>query len=222
MASAPPLVAFTKETTNYAWLCRLLVDVGSQVLRDTFDGIHPPAGLHLVLARHPARAMLQTLRQKKILNPTQWGKLYPTIPLTVSSASFDITLLMVLLRNICSLHAPATGWDSLPPPADRSKEANIARVKYYRNTVYGHASQASVDDATFNTYWQDISNALVELGGASYGAAIKELKTECMDPDIEEHYRELLKQWKKDEDNIKDELEEIEGMLEFSLKTKRK
>ncbi len=212
MASA---LAFpsTKETTNYARLCRLLVDVGSQALRDTFDGIHPPAGLHGVLTRHPEHATLQALRKKKILNATQWGKLYPTIPSSVSSASFDVTLLVVLLRNICGLHAPVTtGWDRLPSPTDTSKEANIARVKYYRNTVYGHASQASVDDATFNTYWQDISNALVALGGASYGAAISKLKSECMDPDTEEHYRELLKQWKKDEDNIKDKLGEVEGM----------
>ncbi|KAL9965532.1 hypothetical protein ACROYT_G029345 [Oculina patagonica] len=216
-SAAPPPVPSTKETTNYARLCRLLVDVGSQALRDTFDGIHPPAGLYLVLARHPEHATLQTLRKKKILNPTQWGKLFPTIPSTVSSASFDITLLMVLLRNICSLHAPTTGWDSLPPPADTSKEANIARVKYYRNTVYGHASQASVDDATFNTYWQDISNALVALGGASYGAAINKLKNECMDPDTEEHYRELLKQWKKDEDNIKNKLDEIEESIKEKL-----
>ncbi|XP_078381228.1 uncharacterized protein LOC144664006 isoform X3 [Oculina patagonica] len=217
-SAAPPPVASTKETTNYARLCRLLVDVGSQALTDTFDGIHPPAGLHLVLARNPAHATLQTLRARRILNPTQWGKLYPTIPSSVSSASLDITLLMVLLRNICGLHAPVTGWDSLPPPADTSKEANIARVKYYRNTVYGHASQASVDDATFNTYWQDISNALVALGGASYGAAILKLKNECMDPDTEEHYRELLKQWKKDEDNIKDKLDEIEITLKNNQK----
>ncbi|KAL9965547.1 hypothetical protein ACROYT_G029361 [Oculina patagonica] len=214
MASAvPPPVASTKETTNYARLCRLLVDVGSQALRDTFDGIHPPAGLYLVLARNPAHTTLQTLRKKKILNATQWGKLFPTIPSTVSSASFDITLLGVMLRNICGLHAPITGWNSLPPPADTGKEANIARVKYYRNTVYGHASEASVDDATFNTYWQDISNTLVALSGASYGAAINKLKNECMDPDMEEHYRELLKQWKKDEDNIKDKLDEIEVLL---------
>ncbi|KAL9965573.1 hypothetical protein ACROYT_G029388 [Oculina patagonica] len=218
MASAvPPPVASTKETTNYARLCRLLVDVGSQALRDTFDGIHPPAGLHLVLARHPEHAILQTLRKKKILNATQWGKLFPTIPSTVSSASFDITLLGVMLRNICGLHAPITGWNSLPPPADTGKEANIARVKYYRNTVYGHASEASVDDATFNTYWQDISNTLVALSGASYGAAINKLKNDCMDPDMEEHYRELLKQWKKDEDNIKDKLDEIEEDIKEKL-----
>ena len=210
MASgAAPSVSSTKETTNYARLCRLLVDVGSQALRSTFDGLHPPAGLHAVLAREHAN--LQSLNKKKILNPTQWEKLYPTTATPVSSASFDITLLMVLLRNICGLVAPSTGWDSLPPAADVSTEANIARVKYYRNTVYGHPRKASVDDAEFNRYWQEISNAIVGLGGASYGAAISKLKNECMDPATEEHYRELLKQWKKDEDSIKEKLEEIEG-----------
>lgn len=59
---------------------------GSQALRDTFDGIHPPAGLHFVLARNPAHSTLQTPRKRRILNPTQWGKLYPTIPTSVSSS----------------------------------------------------------------------------------------------------------------------------------------
>ena len=210
-SAATPASPSTKETTNYARLCRLLVDVGCQALRDTFDAIHPPVGLHTVLGRHLEHATLKSLKKKGILNPTQWGKLYPTIPSSVSSAGFDITLLMVLLRNICKLAPPSTGWDSLPPPADVSKQANIARLKYYRNTVYGHASQASVDDAAFNNYWQDISNAIVGLVGAGYGAAISNLKNKCMDPDAEEHYRQLLKQWKEDEDNVKEKLQEIEG-----------
>ncbi|RMX59386.1 hypothetical protein pdam_00016382 [Pocillopora damicornis] len=218
---ATPAFPSTKETTNYARLCRLLVDVGSQALRDTFDAIHPPVGLHTVLGRHPEHATLKSLRNKRILNATQWGKLYPTIPSSVSSAGFDITLLMVLLRNICKLAPPSTGWDSLPHLADVSKQANIARLKYYRNTVYGHASQASVDDAAFNNYWQEISNAIVGLvGGGGYGAVISKLRNECMDPDTEEHYRQLLKQWKEDEDNIKEKLQDIED-LESSTERKR-
>ena len=43
-----------------------------------------------------------------------------------------------------------------------------------------------------------------------------------MDPDTEEHYRELLKEWKRDEDSIKEKLEEMERMLEFSLNTDRR
>ncbi|XP_022804757.1 NLR family CARD domain-containing protein 3-like [Stylophora pistillata] len=204
----------TKDTVNYARLCRLLVDVGSQALRDTFDAIHPPVGLHTVLARYPEHAILQSLKAKKVLNATQWGKLYPTVPSSVSSADFDITLLMVLLRNICGLLPPSTGWDSLSSATDVSKEANIARLKYYRNTVYGHASQASVDDATFNSYWQDISNAILGLAGEGYGAATSKLKNECIDPDTEEHYRQLLKQWKQDEDNIKETVRAIEDNVD--------
>ncbi|XP_068687306.1 protein NLRC3-like isoform X2 [Montipora foliosa] len=215
MASVPAPAPFasSKETTNYARLCRLLVDVGTQALRDTFDTIHPPATLPKILSlAHPT---LQFLK-KKVLNPTQWGKLYPTHPSSVSSASFDITLLMVLLRNICCLTPPAStgSWDKLPPPGDNSLEANIARIKYYRNQVYAHASQASVDDVTFNMLWQDISYALRSLGsGLSYSSAISRLKTECMDPVVEEHYQKLLKEWKIDDENTKEKLENLEEML---------
>lgn len=217
MAFAAPTFPSTKETTNYARLCRLLVDVGSQVLRDTFDRIHPPANLYAVLAKPAVHAALQSLQKRKILNPTQWGKLYPAIRSSVSSRDFDITLLMVLLRNICGLIPPVTGWDDLPAAIDLTPEADIARVKFYRNTVHSHASQASVDEGNFGTYWTDIRDTLVRLGGASYEAAIDSLKDDCMDPEIEEHYQELLKQWKKDEDNFKDKLDEVAQELSRKL-----
>lgn len=211
MATGTAPFSSSKETTNYARLCRLLVGVGTQALRDTFDKIHPPAGLHAALASQ--QPILQSLRKRRIINPMQWGKLYPTTASSVSSANFDITLLVLLLRNICNLSPPTTGWDSLPLVADTSIEANIARVKYYRNNVYGHASQASMDDTTFDSYWKDISSALVGLGaGVNYVNDISKLRTEGMDPDNEKHYVNLLKEWKRDEDTTKDKLGEIEGM----------
>ena len=211
MASAPTLAPSTKETTNYARLCRLLVDGGTKALRHLFDRFHSPANLFNVLKAGSAEhSTLQSLKRKRIINATQWGKLYPTPPSSVTSEDFDITLLTVLLRNICGLAAPATGWDSLPPASDASVEANIARVKYYRNSVYGHASQMSVDNPTFNSLWQGVSTALVVLGVDA--AAIRKLKTETMDPDTEKHYRELLKEWKKDEDTIKDQFNKMEGI----------
>jgi len=116
---------------------------------------------------------------------------------------------MVLLRNICDLRPPANGWGNLPSEEDKSLEADIVRIKYFRNTVYALAGQASVNDATFNTHWQNIRAVLVRLGGAKYEDAIDKLKTECMDPVIEEHYKELLQQWKKDEYVIKEQLREM-------------
>ena len=216
MACPSLTMSSTKQTTNYARLCRLLVDVGTQALRDTFNAIHAPPTLQTVLAGN--KTTLQLLRKRKIINPTQWGKLFPAIPNSVSSRDFDITLLMVLLRNICGLPSPATGWDAFPVVTDMSREADIARVKYFRNTVYAHAEHASVDDVTFNTYWQDIRDTLVRLGGVKYKAAIDNLETECMDPDIEDHYKELLSQWKKDEDNVKDQLNEIGSEIRTVIK----
>ena len=53
------------------------------------------------------------------------------------------------------------------------------------------------------------SETLVRLGGVRYRTAIDHLETECMDPETEDHYKLVLSEWKKDEDNIKDELKEI-------------
>ena len=207
MASGPAAFLSTHKNTNYARLCRLLVDFGGTVLRDTFDSIHPPANLHGVLQCPTVKPTLQFLGKKRVLNSLQWQKLFPADPSSVSSANFDVTLLMILLRNICGLSPPVSthSWDKLPPDSDNSTEANIVRIKCYRNNVYGHATKASVDDATFNALWQKISSAVLALG-SGYGAVISRLKTECMDPAAEAQYQQLLIVWKKDDDSVKEML----------------
>ena len=136
--------------------------------------------------------------------------LYPTTHSAGKSEEFDITLLLVLLRHICGLRPPATGWNNLPPASDKSVEDNIARVTFCKNSLLRHASSASVDDPTFDALWLEISNALIGLGVDA--DTINELKTESIYPDVEEHHQKLLKEWMKDEDNIKDKHNEIGGM----------
>ena len=221
MESVPPVFTSTRESTNYARLCRLLVDVGFSVLQDIFDRIYPPANLHLVLSSPLVLSTLQSLRKKRVLNSLQWGKLFPLDASTVSSANFDITLLMVLLRNICGLSPPVStrNWHELPPESDNSIEANVVRIKWYRNSVYSHASEASVDDATFKALWQKITSAILALGSetnvsAMYETVISQLTTaESMDPAAEVLYVKSLSDWKKDDDSLKEVLEELEGML---------
>ena len=47
------------------------------------------------------------------------------------------------------------------------------------------------------------------VSGLYFKVAIDKLEFCCMDPVMEHHYKELLHQWRHDEDNIKDELKEI-------------
>lgn len=206
----PTLAPVTKESLNYVRLCFLLVDGGTKALKHLFDNFHPPAALYMDLANPSINSILLSLRKRRILNVKQWNMLYPATPATVTSEDFDITLLTLLLKYICNLKGPVTGWDRLPLPSDMSIEANIARVKVYRNEVYAHASKASVDDATFVALWTDISDALIALGLDA--ATVRNLKTQSLDPVVEEHYQILFKQWRDDEESIKHKIEEMEGV----------
>ena len=180
------------------------------MLRGTFDNIIPPENLREYLKRDPVHSRLKLLRKKGVLSSVHWSKLYPATPTEVSSASFDIPLLIVLLRTICNLSPPPAGWDTPPLTADTSRESDIARIKYFMNAVCKHATEGSVSDTVFSSYWQQICDTLVRLGGADYEDLIDEFKDQEIEFLDEEHFRELLKQWKKVEDDTRDRLNELE------------
>ena len=146
----------TKGRSYYSRLCRLLISLGSKSLRETFDRIISPQSLQRILKRNPAHSKLQSRRKEGILNSVQWSKLYPTTSSEVSSAGFDIPLLMVLLRTICNLSPPPAGWDAPPLPEDLSRESDIARLKYFFKAVSSHTGEGFVSDVVFSSYWQQI------------------------------------------------------------------
>ncbi|XP_068735681.1 uncharacterized protein [Montipora capricornis] len=202
--------------TKYTLLCCLLVRLGSQVLRDVFDRTIRPQDLRNTLQHEPVHSQLQSLRKEGILNLVQWSQLYPVKPSSVSSTGFDPSLLIVLLRTICNLSPPSCGWDLLPHSLDTSCESDIVRLKYCVNALSAHAGEASVSDATFCKYREQIQNTLVRLGGAEYEDAFRGIEKQEMDPWDEEHFKELLKQWKDGDDRIKDKLNEWECIMKTS------
>ena len=210
MAYATPPNPSTKGTSNYAKLCRLLVEIGSHVLREIFDRVCPPENLHGALTNPTNHAKLQTLRKKRVLSTSQWCKLYPVVKSSVSSGNFDSSLLLFLLRNIFGLTIPASGWNNLPLVTDTTPAADITRIKILRDRVYSHVTSGSVDDPTFSSYWNDIKDTFQRIGGARYQDVINDLKTDCMDADIEMDYQELFRKWLKDEDCITDKSHEDE------------
>ena len=230
MASATPSSPSTKGTSNYAQLCRLLVQGGSHVLREIFDRVCPPENLYAALRNPTNHAKLQTLRKKRVLSTSQWEKLYSVVKSSVSSRNFDSSLLLLLLRNIFGLTLPASGCNNLPPGSDTSPEADITRIKFFRDRVFSHATNASIDDPTFSLYWNNIKDTFQHIGGTYYEEDIEDPTIHCMDADLEEHYRELLREWLKDDDCITGKLHEDkivkkarkEGHMEDSLNISEK
>ena len=121
------------------------------------------------------------LKLRKIIDQNQLDKLYPAASVSPSIKDFDISLLSVLLRNICSgsLKPPRDPiWDKPPSSSDYSTEADIIRVRCFRNEHLGHISNTDVSDGDFQSFWAEFSAPLVRLGIKQ--SEIDELKNELL------------------------------------------
>ena len=156
-----PSLYSSVEKTNGAKLSRLLIDGGTKVLRNVFNSHHPPA--NLVAGLNSNYSTLNSLLKKRVLHKTQWDQLFPPGGGIPDSNTFDITLLFLLLANISGLSPPPSGWHTKPPPNDKSLEANLARVKHFRNELYGHVTTTGIDTTRFTTLWKKSVKPLLLL-----------------------------------------------------------
>lgn len=152
----------TDEKDNFQRVARLLICGGTTLLRQTFDAIHPPHTLPALLSNPSTKEKLRIPR----LNQTQLNCLYPSPGRYGSSADFDFSLLVCLLRHICNLTPPVRGLDGLPHSTDISLTADLARIKHYRNSVYAHPNpRMDITAREFAYLWKNISDALVRIAG---------------------------------------------------------
>ena len=211
--AAPSPLASSEEKTNGNKLSRLLIDGGTKVLKNIFDSYHPPERLAADLNANCNYRILDDLFYNRILTPHQWDKLFPPGRGSPNSNSFNITLLFLLLTNICGLKRPSSGWHAKPRSRDTSLEANLARVKFFRN-VLCHITTTGVNTKTFLRQWKEISGALVNLGLDQ--AEIDRLKAErCGEKD----YLKVLRDWADSEEDIKSQMKELRQTLTDTPRT---
>ena len=218
MATATPSpLASSFDKTNGNKLSRLLIDGGTTVLRNIFDYYHPPANLAANLSSRHIHPILTRLRHRNILNGVQWDKLFPPPgggpP---NSINFDITLLFLLLTNICGLSPPPSGsWHKMPPASDTSREANLARMKYYRNVLHGHVTTTGIPKLVFDVKWQEVSSVLVSLGLNQ--SEVDKLKREPCGED----YVSAVTEWMKNDEEIQFQLKDLLTKQQQVLQTQQ-
>lgn len=74
----------------------------------------------------------------------------------VTSKDFDLSLMICLLRHLAEIQI----GDKLPFPQDKSADADLTRLKYYRNKVM-HSDDGTILDNSFNNWWDEISQVSV-------------------------------------------------------------
>ena len=202
MATAlPPPLTSSTATTNGTKLRRLLIDGGTSVLKKIFDDKHPPSRLADNL--YANYSTLENLLHRRILSESQWKQLFPSDSLP-NSGTFDITLLFLLLTEICGLDPPKrTGWNNKPHSKDKSLSAKLVRIKLFRNKLF-HLPETRIDTETFVDLWKELSGVLCSLGFNHL--EVEKLKVEnCGEDD----YLDILFKWVDWEKDVKGKLEVV-------------
>ena len=200
----------TGPSANFHRLTRLLMRGGVQLFRETFDSILSPADLPLKLADPVIRAQLKAAR----LTKPERACLYPSPGVYGTSNLFDMTLIFKLFRTICGLTPPPEprGWDVLPNSSDHSLVADLVRIKYYRNAIYGHHHTMEISDSDFIRLWEEIRETLLRIATNispakrdEWEKSIDDLLRNPLTPS-EERCIEELETWYKQDMDVKDEL----------------
>ena len=184
----------SEEKTNGTRLARLLIDGGTHVLRKFLDSVYPEPTL---LANELKKNLIkfQALKSKRVISKDQWDMLFPT-PGPPDSKEFDITLLHLLIREVCCLTAPLTGWHKMPADDDQSLEANIARIKCFRNELC-HSVSTSIPNEEFEDKWNTIASSLEAIKIGVYRKKIQALKNDSIDHKTQKRVDEEVEKWQQ-------------------------
>ncbi|WAR03962.1 hypothetical protein MAR_010520, partial [Mya arenaria] len=180
-AVTPGSVDGTQNEQYYLRLHLLLMKAG-EVLRAKFDSIISPNDLLNELRNH--KRVIDKLQKDGVISREQYRLLNPN----PDSQRFDVSLLIVLLRNICNLQPNNSIWKE----NDNNKItntispviSNIVRIRNLRNKMQ-HKEIAYLEQKEFQKNWSLLENAMVTLGQScglnGVKADIAELMTKTLD-----------------------------------------
>ena len=112
----------TGEMINLYKVSRLLMGPCTEQLRDLLMSYIPPAKFPAVMQRKISRLPRLTETQRELILPNSG----------VYSGNYDdmdISLLYILLRNVCGIQSHNNSWGKTPDFTDRSVSANIERLR---------------------------------------------------------------------------------------------
>ena len=199
--------AATEEMTNLNRVSRLLMGPCTDQLRDLFRFYIPLASFLSVIQREKRQLTHLTGPQRNLILPS----------CGVYSGNYndmDISLLYILLRNVCGIQAHKKGWGNIPDSLDRSVSANVERIRLARNECSHFAG--GMCNCEFNRIWSDIKAAVVDLDkylmiGNKFQEQVDFVRNDTMDPARDKHFSDQLLEQMKEIENVKKEVDSLKS-----------
>lgn len=169
-----------KAMANYLRVCRLITVLCNDLFRDILSHYIKPSDLRAELDKNKIKLMT-------IMNTDQKKKMYPRNGNTsLTSNDLDISVIYIVLRNICNIPEHYNGWGNYPNKNDTSIAACIERIRIQRGIIAGHSANGRVEDDEFQNHWSEIRNAVVDIekqliGGDVFQRGIDHMLTSDLD-----------------------------------------
>jgi hypothetical protein len=114
----------------------LIIDGGLHVLRNIIDQKLTVHGITLSACLNNEKASITHLKRRGVITQAQYDILFPTGGQAPATSEMDFTLIVCLLRCLkCFGLNKKFDWNTKPIATDVTIEADIYRLKAYRNKV---------------------------------------------------------------------------------------
>lgn len=160
-----------KATDNFLRLCRVIKEPCTDILRFVFSHYIKPSNLRTELDNNKIKIEKHfEVPQRELIYPATGNR-------TLAVKDFDISILYILLRNICKIPRHKNGWGRDPQAGDNSIAACIERIRLQRNSMIAH-STCMVEDTKFQDSWRQLRYCIVEIEKQLFGG---DLFQRCID-----------------------------------------
>ena len=194
----------SKEHTNYARLCRIVIELCSGILRCVLSFFIVPSCLRQAVTKCVALNNLST---------QQWKLIH--VAKIEGYSNFDITLLYSLLRNLnlSGLSPPPKGWGRQPGITSTSLADDVERIRILHNEIYGHKSTAKLSDPDFKQAMTILSHLCGRMDKEyskfryheqAFQSQLRELETCLMDEQLRKKYINIVANLDIENENFTD------------------
>lgn len=176
-----------------------VIDGGLLVLRNIIDQTLTAKGITLSVCLNNEKETIVSLKSRGVITQAQYDILFPTGGQAPTTSEMDFTLIICLLRCLKSFGLNEEfDWNTKPISTDLTVEADICRLKAYRNQIC-HLSTTEIQPNDFVNWWNDIEQILVRRSSPALNIqqAIADFKTCPLD---------------QEEKRLQEEVKKVEGL----------
>lgn len=137
------------------FFAKVSIDVIKDVFVDILTHFVQPCDLY-------GKIQSSRMLQNRMISADQFKLCYIKPPRIPDYNEFDVSLLYLLIRNICPIQMPTQGWGKMPRTTDITFGDDIERLRSFRNS-FVHGKFTGMPDNELRTIMSNLKHVMVRI-----------------------------------------------------------